>query len=104
MANIDVSVETNDQPTPPPTDPNTCPSCHSHYRDDELEQLLWVCGQCGHHFPMRARARIASLADVEKLLIEIRERGTVVGVGLTGLAPDPANVEKLERLTTAVGF
>ena len=45
-----------------------------------------------------------SLADVEKLLIEIRDRATVVGVGLTGLAPDPANIEKLERLTTAVGF
>ena len=63
MAKIDVSVETNDQPSPPPTDPNTCPSCHSHYRDDELEQSLWVCEQCGHHFPMRARARIASLTD-----------------------------------------
>ena len=45
-----------------------------------------------------------SVADVEKLLIEIRERGTVVGVGLTGLAPAPANVEKLERLTTALGL
>ena len=63
MAKIDVSVETNDQPSPPPTHPNTCPSCHSHYRDDELEQSLWVCEQCGHHFPMRARARIASLTD-----------------------------------------
>jgi acetyl-CoA carboxylase carboxyl transferase subunit beta len=63
VAKIDVSVETNDQPSPPPTDPNTCPSCHSHYRDDELEQSLWVCEQCGHHFPMRARARIASLTD-----------------------------------------
>ena len=63
MAKIDVSVETPDQPNPPPSHPNTCPSCHSHYRDDELEQSLWVCGQCGHHFPMRARARIASLAD-----------------------------------------
>jgi arginase len=45
-----------------------------------------------------------SLAAVETLLISIRERSTVVGAGLTGLAPDPANVEKLERLTTAVGF
>ncbi len=45
-----------------------------------------------------------SLADVERLLIGIRERGAVVGAGLTGLAPDPANVEKLERLTTALGF
>jgi len=45
-----------------------------------------------------------SLADVEKLLISIRERTTVVGAGLTGLAPDPENVEKLERLATALGF
>jgi acetyl-CoA carboxylase carboxyl transferase beta subunit len=64
VAKTDVSVETNDQPIAPPSHPNTCPSCHSHYRDDELEQSLWVCEQCGHHFPMRARARIASLADL----------------------------------------
>jgi len=61
---IDVQVETNEAP---PTDtkkhPNTCPKCQSHYRDDELEENLWVCSHCGHHFPMRARARIASLAD-----------------------------------------
>ena len=43
--------------------PNTCPRCHSHYRDDELEQTLRVCPQCGHHFPVRARERIAQLAD-----------------------------------------
>jgi acetyl-CoA carboxylase carboxyl transferase subunit beta len=63
---IDVQVETKDAP---PRDekqhPNTCPKCQSHYRDDELEANLWVCSQCGHHFPMRARARIASLADEE---------------------------------------
>jgi acetyl-CoA carboxylase carboxyl transferase beta subunit len=63
VANIDVSVETGDQPAPPPSHPNTCPSCHSHYRDDELERSTWVCGQCGHHFPMRARSRIDSLVD-----------------------------------------
>ena len=63
MAKIDVSVETGDQPAPPPSHPNTCPVCHSHYRDDELEQSVWVCSQCGHHFPMRARSRIASLVD-----------------------------------------
>jgi arginase len=45
-----------------------------------------------------------TLADVERQLAAIREAGTVVGAGLTGLAPDPANVEKLERLTAALGF
>jgi acetyl-CoA carboxylase carboxyl transferase subunit beta len=73
VAKIDVSVETPDQPTPPPSHPNTCPSCHSHYRDDELEQSLWVCRQCGHHFPMRARARIASLADPGSFVEEALE-------------------------------
>ena len=45
-----------------------------------------------------------SLAEVEGLFCRLRDRGAVVGAGLTGLAPDPANVEKLERLTTALGF
>ena len=43
--------------------PNTCPTCDSHYRDDELAETLRVCGQCGHHFPVRAPERIAQLAD-----------------------------------------
>ena len=45
-----------------------------------------------------------SLGEVETLLCRLRDHGAVVGAGLTGLAPDPANVEKLERLTTALGF
>jgi acetyl-CoA carboxylase carboxyl transferase beta subunit len=61
---IDVSIESK-QPEPPPgkRHPNTCPQCSSHYRDDELEEALWVCRQCGHHFPMRARSRVRHLAD-----------------------------------------
>ena len=43
--------------------PNTCPSCGSHFREDELRAAAWVCRQCGHHFAMRARDRIAWLAD-----------------------------------------
>jgi arginase len=45
-----------------------------------------------------------TLAEVERLLCVLRDRGAVVGAGLTGLAPDPANVEKLERLCAALGF
>ena len=44
-----------------------------------------------------------TVADLERQLVRIRESGTVVGAGLTGLAPE-ADVEKLERLTTALGF
>jgi acetyl-CoA carboxylase carboxyl transferase subunit beta len=61
---IDVSIEHRGAPEPSGTKhPNTCPKCDSHYRDDELDTNLWVCPHCGHHFPMKARARIASLAD-----------------------------------------
>jgi arginase len=45
-----------------------------------------------------------SLADLERLLIGVRASGKLAGAGLTGLAPDPGNVEKLERLTTALGL
>jgi acetyl-CoA carboxylase carboxyl transferase subunit beta len=61
---IDVSIEHRDAPEPQgKKHPNTCPRCDSHYRDDELDRTLWVCPHCGHHFPMKARARIASLVD-----------------------------------------
>jgi arginase len=45
-----------------------------------------------------------SLAEVERELGRIRESGTVVGVGLSGLAPERENISKLERLTTALGL
>lgn len=61
---IDVSIEHKNAPElPGPRHPNTCPACASHYRDEELEAAVWVCPQCGHHFPVRARTRIRQLAD-----------------------------------------
>jgi acetyl-CoA carboxylase carboxyl transferase subunit beta len=63
-ARIDVSIEHKTAPEPErKRHPNTCPGCASHYRDEELDASLWVCPHCGHHFPMRAPARIASIAD-----------------------------------------
>ena len=61
---IDVRVEQSEAAMPSSKrHPNTCPKCGSHYRDDELDAALWVCAHCGHHFPMRARDRIAWLTD-----------------------------------------
>jgi arginase family enzyme len=45
-----------------------------------------------------------SLDEVEQLLVDVRDSGKLVGVGFTGLAPDPANVEKVERLAAALGY
>jgi len=99
VAKIDVSVETGDQPAPPPDHPNTCPSCHSHYRDDELEQSLWVCEQCGHHFPMRARARIASLTDPDSFAEEATELHSEDPLGFFDLRPYTERLAEAEMKT-----
>jgi len=99
VAKIDVSVETDDQPSPPPSHPNTCPSCHSHYRDDELEESLWVCGQCGHHFPMRARARIASLADPGSFAEEATDLHSEDPLGFFDLRPYTERLVEAEMKT-----
>jgi acetyl-CoA carboxylase carboxyl transferase subunit beta len=70
---IDVRVEQVEKAPAEKQHPNTCPSCGSHYRDDELEAALSVCGHCGHHFRMRARARIAWLADPGSFVEEATE-------------------------------
>lgn len=44
------------------------------------------------------------LEEAEAILADVNKRATVVGAGLTGLAPDPANVERLQRLTRALGL
>jgi arginase family enzyme len=45
-----------------------------------------------------------TLGELERLLTKVRESGKLVGAGFTGLAPDPANVEKVERLAAALGY
>src|SRR5205085_4129632 len=65
--NINVDVSTaggGDGPQePPPRTRNTCPTCASHYREDEMVRNLRVCTNCGHHFPVTARERIVQLVD-----------------------------------------
>jgi len=99
VAKIDVSIETNDQPAPPPKHPNTCPSCHSHYRDDELEEAIWVCKQCGHHFPMRARARIGSLADAGSFSEEAADLHSEDPLGFFDLRPYTERIAEAELST-----
>jgi acetyl-CoA carboxylase carboxyl transferase beta subunit len=88
---VDVSVENREagRADDAKRHPNTCPRCHSHYRDDELEQTLRVCSQCGHHFPVRARERIAQLAD----------RGTFVEEDAVLRSADPLSFFDLRAYT-----
>jgi acetyl-CoA carboxylase carboxyl transferase subunit beta len=99
VAKIDVSIETEDKPAPPPKHPNTCPSCHSHYRDDELERTQWVCAHCGHHFPMRARARIATLLDAGSFYEEATELHSEDPLGFFDLRPYTERLAEAEMST-----
>jgi len=45
-----------------------------------------------------------SVAELERLLLEIRGRTSILGAGLTGLSFEPSNVEPLAKLTAALGL
>jgi acetyl-CoA carboxylase carboxyl transferase beta subunit len=99
---IDVSIATKSAPPPAPRDPNTCPTCHSHYRDDELAENLFLCRQCGHHFPMPARARIAWLADGGSFVEEAAELRSEDPLDFFDLRPYTERLAEAE-LTTGLG-
>src|SRR5438309_10974167 len=88
---IDVSIEHKGGPGTGPAagrrHPNTCPSCGSHYRDDELDGHLGVCPQCGHHFPVSARERIVQLADAGTFAEEETELRSSDPLGFFDLRP-----------------
>src|SRR5438128_5480095 len=100
---IDVSIEHKGAPPAEGKQhPNTCPSCSSHFRDDELEANLYVCTQCGHHFPMSARARIASLADEGSFVEEAAELRSEDPLGFFDLKPYTERLAEAE-LKTGLG-
>ena len=86
---VDVEVESKrpDEVSGGASHPNTCPSCGSHYRDDELEQTLRVCPQCGHHFRVRARERIAQLVDEGSFSEEDEDLRSADPLGFFDLRP-----------------
>jgi acetyl-CoA carboxylase carboxyl transferase subunit beta len=101
---IAVSIEHKNAPPPGGAErtPNTCPVCASHYRDDELEASLWVCRQCGHHFPMRARARIAHLADEGTFVEEAEDLRSEDPLSFFDLRPYTERLAEAE-LSTGLG-
>ncbi len=99
---IDVSIE--HKGGSPSTDdgrkhPNTCPSCGSHYRDDELDGRLGVCPQCGHHFPVAARDRIEQLADPGSFAEEEARLRSADPLGFFDLRPYTERLAEAELKT-----
>jgi acetyl-CoA carboxylase carboxyl transferase beta subunit len=99
---IDVTVEQVQAPQADEKHPNTCPSCGSHYRDDELAAALYVCGHCGHHFTMPARARIAWLADGGAFVEEARDVRSADPLEFFDLRPYVERLSEAE-LNTGLG-
>ena len=101
-AKIDVSIEHKQAPEPAPKKhPNTCPTCGSHYRDDELAASFRVCTQCGHHFPVKARERIAQLADEGSFVEEASELRSADPLGFFDLR---AYNERLAEAEVSTGL
>jgi acetyl-CoA carboxylase carboxyl transferase subunit beta len=99
---IDVRVEHSQLPQDDAQHPNTCPSCHSHYRDDELAAALYVCRQCGRHFPMPAWARVEWLADGGSFVEEAAEVRSADPLGFFDLRPYTERLAEAE-LNTGLG-
>jgi acetyl-CoA carboxylase carboxyl transferase subunit beta len=97
---IDVSIEhKGGQPAPERSHPNTCPSCDSHYREDELERNLGVCPQCGHHFPLSARERIEQLTDPGSFSEEDSDLRSADPLGFFDLRPYAERLAEAELKT-----
>jgi acetyl-CoA carboxylase carboxyl transferase subunit beta len=102
---IDVSIEHKNRPDSSDGErrhPNTCPSCGSHYRDDELRENLGVCQQCGYHFPVGARDRIAQVADEGTFHEEASELRSEDPLGFFDLRPYPERLAEAE-VSTGLG-
>ena len=86
---IDVSIEHRNLPDASVNEkphPNTCPSCDSHYREDELEHNLRVCQHCGYHFPVGAKTRIDT-SEPSQLVASAEVARTVVPTKMIARGP-----------------
>lgn len=97
---VDVEVESKRQEEPArKADPNSCPGCGSHYRDEELERTLRVCPQCGHHFPVLGRERVRQLADEGSFEEEDTELRSADPLGFFDLRPYSERLAEAEMAT-----
>ena len=105
MSEPQIAVQVEHRDVPPEggkKHPNTCPDCGSHYRDDELAEALWVCAHCGHHYPMRARARIEWYADAGSFVEEATDVRSEDPLSFFDLRPYAERLAEAE-LNTGLG-
>ncbi|MGQ0716389.1 MAG: acetyl-CoA carboxylase carboxyltransferase subunit alpha [Pseudonocardiales bacterium] len=82
---------------PGTTDWVKCPGCGRLHYVKRLVRNLHVCSECGHHFRLTARERIAQLADADSFVEYGNDIGTADPLGFTDRRP------YRQRLAEAVG-
>ena len=76
-----------------------CGKCAELIYDKDLEENLKTCKSCGYHFPIEARARLASLVD-EKSFKEMDAGMSSVDIlKFTGVASYPSKLERYREST-----
>lgn len=78
-----------------------CPQCGGMLYDKDLEGNLAICSSCQHHFPLKARARIASLTDPGSFEELDAGMASVDILGFTGVA---TYVDRLAKYQKATGL
>ena len=79
-----------------PADDSSCPSCGSHFSEEEMRRNFRVCTSCGHHFRVGGRERLDQLAagsSWRELWSELRAGDPLK---FTDLEPYTSRVEKAE--------
>jgi acetyl-CoA carboxylase carboxyl transferase beta subunit len=98
---VDITRVTGDSdPAGPATRTrNTCPSCASHYREDEMVANLRVCTHCGYHFPVTARERVVQLVDEGSWAEAARGLRSADPLEFTDTRPYPERLSAAEEAT-----
>jgi len=63
---------------------HSCPSCHAHLEAGELEDNLYVCPKCGHHYRINPTERIRTLVDTGTFQEFGQEIQSVNAIGFPG--------------------
>ncbi len=63
---------------------HSCPSCHAHLEAGELENNLYVCPKCGHHYRINPAERIRTLVDPGSFQEFSQEIQSVNAIGFPG--------------------
>ena len=76
-----------------------CGKCSELIFDKDLEENLKTCTTCGFHFPISARARLASLIDEDSFQEMDAGMASVDVLKFTGVASYPSKLERYQGKT-----